>query len=307
MSNLRLWGLFVALGAIWGSSYLFIKIAGRDLGPFTLVAVRLAFGTLGLWVLLAVMRLRPALDRSTLLKSALMGLINVSLPFVLITWAEKTIDSGMAAVLNSSVPLFAILIAHFALHDEKITWLRAGGLLAGFAGVAVIFSKSLGQVAGTGPALAGQVAVVMASLSYAAATVFARRALGHLHPTVAAAMQVTSALIFSLIGALAFESPLKLAMSGLALFSLVWLGLLGTCLAYFLYFSLVRGWGATRTTLVTYLIPVVSVALGALILSEKTGWQLLAGFALIAGGIALVNFKRKPAQPPIPAAELSDS
>jgi drug/metabolite transporter (DMT)-like permease len=306
VSNLKSWSVFVALGAIWGSSYLFIKLAGRDLSPFTLVAVRLTFGTLGLWILMAALRLKLPLDRLTLLKTAVMGLVNVSLPFVLITWAEKSIDSGMTAVLNSSVPLFALLIAHLALHDEKITWLRAGGLLAGFAGVAVIFSQSLGQAAGGGLALAGQIAVVLAAACYAGATVFARRTLRHLQPTVAATMQVTSACVFSLIGALLFESPLKLGMNGLSLVSLIWLGLLGTCLAYFLYFILIREWGATRTTLVTYLIPVVSVALGVLLLGEKADWRLLVGFGLIVGGIALVNFKPRRSEGLAALAQPSD-
>jgi drug/metabolite transporter (DMT)-like permease len=154
--------------------------------------------------------------------------------------------------------------------------------------------------------LGGKVAVVLAAVCYGGATVLARRWLSHLHPTVAAAMQVSTAFVFSLVGALALETPLRLSMSTLSLFSLVWLGLLGTCLAYFMYFILIRNWGATRTTLVTYLIPVVSVALGALILSEKTDWRLFVGFGLIAGGITLVNLKQQQARPAIPAAELSD-
>jgi drug/metabolite transporter (DMT)-like permease len=306
MKDLKTWGIFIALSAIWGSSYLFIKIAGHDLQPFTLVAVRLGLGALGLWGLMAVMRLSPPRDLPTLLKTALLGLLNTTLPFVLIAWAERSIDSGMAAVLNASVPLFALVIAHFALHDERITWLRFAGLAAGFVGVAVTFSENLGGNE-TMAALGGQIATVLAAVCYAGATVFARRSLSHLHPTVAATMQVTTAFIFTLIGALAVEMPLSLTMSADTVFSIVWLGLLGTCLAYYLYFMLIARWGATRTTLVTYVLPVVSVVLGAVVLGERIGWQLVVGFVLIVGGIALVNLRRTPAPAPIAAPEPADS
>lgn len=305
MKDLRTWGVFAALSMIWGSSYLFIKLAAQDLQPFTLVAVRLGLGSLGLWVVMAVMKLGPPRDPRTLFNTAVVGLLNTAMPFVLISWAEKSIDSGMAAVLNASVPLFALVIAHFALHDEKITWLRAGGLLAGFLGVALVFSETLSK--GISSALGGQVAVTLAAVCYGGATVYARRTLSHLHPTVAATMQVSTAFLFTLVGALAVERPISLAMSSTSVFSLVWLGLLGTCLAYYLYFVLIGRWGATRTTLVTYVIPVVSVTLGVLVLREPAGWQLLAGFGLIVSGIALVNLRRGQTQAPIPAVKLSDS
>lgn len=307
---MKQWGAFAALAAIWGSSYLFIKIADRELAAFTLVTVRLALGATGLWIITALMRLPAPHDRRTLLHMAGLGLINTALPFVLITWGEKAVDSGVTSVLLASVPLFALLIAHFALHDERITWLRTVGLLVGFVGVIVIFGENLGQIGSSGvlgsATLVGQAAIMLASACYGAGGVMARKLTSQLHPIIASTYQVTGAFIFVLIGALATEWPLRLQMGGGTLFAVSWLGLLGTCTGYVIFFYLIHQWGATRTSLVTYVIPVVSVALGAIVLQEKTDWRLLAGFVLIVGGMALVN--RKPPQiTPAVVVESSDA
>lgn len=305
MKDLRVWGAFVLLGSVWGSSFLFIKIGLESLTPFTLVTLRTGIGAAGLWTIIALTRRRLPRDRRTLLSLLFVGAVNTAIPFVLITWGEQFIDSAVAGILNGTVPLFAIVISHFALSDERITWLRLAGLIVGFVGIVFIFSDDLlsglalmREGAGLSAAFGsvqGQLAVVLASLSYAVGTVFARRNTRHVEPLVVAGGSQIVAVSLVAVSAFLFETPLATQMSGRSLFAIGWLGLLGTCLAYILFYFIIGQWGATRATLVTYAMPVVAFALGAVVLGERVTWQLVVGGLLIVGGIALVN--RKTAQP----------
>src|SRR5919106_4788889 len=167
------WLVFVALGIAWGSSYLFIKIGVETLTPFTLVAGRLAIGTA---VLAAVLRLSGEglpRDRRMIGNLVVMALLGIVIPFSLITWGEQSIDSGLAAILNGTVPLFAIVLAAMVLVDEPITLNRLGGLLIGFAGVILITSPTFDQ--GIGGSFEGELALIGSGLSEAAAGVWARR------------------------------------------------------------------------------------------------------------------------------------
>src|SRR5438105_9921468 len=164
--KLKEWSAFTALGLIWGTSFLWIKIAVAETGPFTLVGLRLLFGFLGLLVVMAIQRTKLPRDRRTLLAFAFMGLFNTAVPFLLITWGETRIASSLASILNGSVPLFTIVIAHFWLHDEKITAARLGGLVLGFIGIVVLVSGDL-TADKLHSDIFGQLAVVAASISYA--------------------------------------------------------------------------------------------------------------------------------------------
>jgi drug/metabolite transporter (DMT)-like permease len=310
----RTWGAFWLLSLIWGASFLFIKIGLEDLQPFTLVAIRVGIGATALWAIIALTRRRLPHDLRTLLGLAFMGTFNTAIPFTLITWGEKFIDSGVAGILNATVPLFSLVIAHLALADERITRPRLAGLVLGFAGVVLIFSDDLlaglaqahdrGLVAAFG-SVQGQIAVVAAAVCYAATAVFVRRSLRHVEPVALAGGAQAVAFALAATGAFLLEAPLSSQISGRTLFAMSWLGLLGTCLAYILYFFIIGEWGATRATLVTYVLPVFAFILGAIVLDEKLTWRLLGGALLIFGGIALVN--RRTAQlgaPPLkPALE----
>lgn len=294
--RLKEWAAFLTVSTIWGASYLFIKIGGQELSPFTLVSWRLGLATCGLWVITLLARVRPPTDLPTLGRLFLLGLGNMVVPFSLITWGETTIDSGMASVLNATTPLFSLIIAHFALAEERITWWRVAGLTTGFAGVLLIFGESLAGSALTQlnwPVFRGQLAIVLASLSYASSAVFVRKQLRHVQPLILAVIPISLAFVTTALLALVFESPVSQSLnaSSRTVFALACLGLLGTCLAHILYFYVMQSAGATRATLVTYLIPALGVALGALILDERIDWRLLIGFVLIVSGIALVNRK----------------
>jgi drug/metabolite transporter (DMT)-like permease len=282
------WLLFVLLGFFWGSSYLFIKIGVEaGLQPLTLVAMRLLFGFLLLAAVVGIAR--EALPRrpATYGHLAVMSVLSVALPFFLITWAEQSVDSAFAAILTAAVPLFVILIAAAVLADEHITANRLAGLAIGFVGVAILVGFDPGVIAGT-DALAA-VALIGAAASYAAGGVYARRFAQGLRPMIPALFQVGFALVITAALAFVFESPIDMPPRADAWLAVVWLGLLGSGAAYLIFFRLLTGWGATRTSLVAYLLPVFGIVLGALVLNEPIDARLLLGTALVIGGIALVN------------------
>jgi drug/metabolite transporter (DMT)-like permease len=295
----------LALSAIWGSSYLFIAFGTESLPPITLVTLRLLIGALALQ---AVLRWRGvALPRSpeTLAALAFMGLTNNIVPFTLITWAESSgpqqVSSGLTAVLIAAVPIFTVILAHFALRDESFTVLKGLGVLIGFVGVPVLMSPQLGDASGQ-QALIGALAVIAAALSYAVAAIFSRRVLSGVPPLVIGAVQMTWSVLVLVPLALLVERPDLQTVTFKAWFAVAWLGVLGSGIAYILYFGLIRNIGATRATMVTYLSPIVAVVLGALFNHEEIGWTLVAGMALIIGGAVIVNRRpRAPSPAPAPA------
>jgi drug/metabolite transporter (DMT)-like permease len=284
----------LVLSGIWGSSYLFIAFGGESLPPITLVAIRLLIGAGALQL---VLRLRGiALPRAPKVLAALafMGLMNNIVPFTLITWAEtpgpQQVNSGLAAVLIAAVPIFTTILAHFALKDERFTALRVIGVVIGFAGVVVLMSPRLNGISGD-QELLGALAVVAAALAYGVAAIFSRRVLTGVAPIVLGAVQMTWSSLTLLPIALLLERPVLADVTARAWFSVVWLGLLGSGLAYIFYFSLIRNIGATRATIVTYISPIVAVILGALFNAEPIHWTLMVGMVLIISGAVIVNRK----------------
>jgi drug/metabolite transporter (DMT)-like permease len=290
------WGAFGLLGLIWGSSFLWIKIAVQDTGPFTLVAFRLLFGLLGLIVIMVARRQAIPRDRRTLLAFVFMGIFNTALPFSLISWGETKIDSGLASILNGTVPLFTIVIAHLWLHDEKITLPRIGGLVIGFIGVVILVSRDFGATGLQGNIL-GQLAVLAASISYATAVTFSRKYLRGQSPIVQSGMVLlfADAIMWLAVPAVqgsapGLDFPNHLPTQPITWFAIAWLGLLGSCTAYLLFFWLINAWGPTRASLVTYVFPVIGLVLGIIFLNEVADWRLVAGSLLVVGGIVVVNF-----------------
>jgi drug/metabolite transporter (DMT)-like permease len=282
------WALFVALGLIWGTSYLFIKIGVETLPTFTLVASRLG---IGLVFLVAVVTLaREPLPRDPKIYGHLlvMSVVNVALPFALITSAEQTVDSAVAAILNGGVPLFTIVIAALFLHDEPITMNRIAGLVIGYAGVILLVGRGFGS-GGDDGAISGELALLGSTASYGVGAVYARRNVRGLRPMIPALFQVMFAFVITGTIALVTEHPLETEWTGRSLFAIAWLGLLGSGIAYLFFFRLLQSWGATRTSMVAYLLPIVGIVAGALELNEVVDAGVLLGTALVIGGVALVN------------------
>jgi drug/metabolite transporter (DMT)-like permease len=280
------WLIFIALGFAWGSSYLFIKIGVETLTPFTLIAARLAIGTAVLALAMAVTRQHLPRSRTAYRHLVVVALLGVVIPFGLITWGEQSIDSALAAILNGTVPLFAIVLAALLLADEPMTLNRVAGLLLGFAGLVALVGPNLRSGFAGG---SGELALVGASVSYAAAGVYARWKVRDVAPLPSALLEVGYAFVITLLLAFAFETPLATRLQASSVLAIVWLGLVGSGLAFMAYFWLLSRWGATRTSMVAYLIPVVGILLGVLVRNETVTALTLVGTAMVIGGVALAN------------------
>ena len=288
------WAAFLSLTFIWGASFLWIKIAVTEIDPFSLVAFRLVLGLIGLIVFFPLMK--PPIPREfrVWVSLAVLGFLSSAIPWVLISWAETSIDSALAGVLNGTVPLFTILIAHFFLHDDKMSFQRVSGLLLGFVGVVVLTQRggelaNLFEDGGISRDLLGQGAMLLAALSYAVSGVHARRNLRE----VSVLVQAFFSMVFSFIAILCIIPLMGRTLVVPALVdtwvALVWLGILGAGIASLIFYYLLHAVGPTRASLVTYTLPAVSVTLGVIILKESLDWWLFAGTILIVSGVWVVN------------------
>ncbi len=289
------WIAFILLGTIWGSSFLWIKIAVQEIGPVLLVALRLLFGILGLFLVLVILRPAWPRKRADWFALILIGFTNNAIPYVLISWGEKYIDSAVAAILNSTTPLFTMLIAHFFVADDRMTLKRAIALIIGFIGVLLLLSRDLtfgSQEFASQPTAMivwGQAAVLLAAILYAFSGVFARRTTQSISPEVRALIPLLGADLALWAAASLVEAPIQLPRLPLTWIAAIWLGLMGTTVAVILFFYLLHSVGPTRTTLVTYIFPIVGVALGVIFLKERLDWNLVAGGAMVVGSIVMVN------------------
>ena len=285
----REWAMLVALAIVWGGSFFFNGVAVRELPSFTLVWLRVAVAAVAL---LAVMRLTGEhlpRDRHAWTAFVGMAILNNVLPFVLIVWGQHHIASGLASILNATTPLFTVLIAHWLTLDERLTPLKAAGVIVGFAGAVVMIGSDV--LAGLGGGLLAQLACLGGALSYAFAGVFGRRFRRMGVPSLAtAAGQVIASTALLLPVMLLVDKPWTLAMPHAAtLAAILGVGTLSTALAYMLYFRILAAAGATNLLLVTFLIPVSAILLGALVLGETLLPRHFGGMALIGIGLACID------------------
>jgi drug/metabolite transporter (DMT)-like permease len=284
------WLAFITLGVLWSASFLWIKLAVQEIGPFALVALRTLFGALTGILAAILVRTQWPRDRRTWMMYLLLGVTSVVIPFLLVAWGEETIDSALASILNASVPLFTIIIAHFFVKDDRISLQKVLGLLVGFAGVAVLLSKDL--LTASHSSVLGQAAVIVASIFYAGSTVYARLKTQHVPALVrGAAPLMTATLVMWLV--LPFvEHPIKMPSLPITWVAVLWLGILGSGVALVLWYYLLHEIGPTRTTLVSYIFPLGGVILGVIFLDEHLSWQLALGTLLIVASIVVVNWNR---------------
>ena len=280
------WFIFLLLGVIWGASYFFIKVGVADIPPFTFVLCRMFVASIVLFIILKLRGNTLPRQRQLWKTLVVMGILNGVIPYTLITWGETHITSGLASILNATTPLFTVLLAHYWTHDERMTLPKIVGMLIGFVGVVIVFIPELRDLQ---MEFWGQFAVVVASLSYALATIVARRALRGVSPVISAAGQLGTAALWMLPLSLVFDQPWTLHPSLPAIAALLTLAFFGTAVAYILYYWLIEHTGATRTALVTYVLPIFGVMWGALLLGELITWEAIAGLVLIIAGVALVN------------------
>jgi drug/metabolite transporter (DMT)-like permease len=273
----------LALAALWGGSFLFIRVAAPALGPLPLAAGRVTLAAGILWLGMLALGRRPDF-RGTARKLLVLGALNAAIPFSLIATAELRLTASLAAMLNATVPLWGSLFGVLWL-GERVTPRRAVGLLLGVVGVGVLVGWSPTAVT---PAIALSVgATLIATGAYALAGVYAKRELaGVAAPTLALGQQVGAAAW--LVGPALWQLPHAHPTRAAAL-SLIALAVLSTTIAYLLYFHLIAAIGPTKTTTVTYLLPLFGTMWGALFLHEPVTRGMFAGLAFILGSVLLVN------------------
>lgn len=299
--------LLILLGSIWGASYLFIKVGVEGgIPPVTLAAMRTTLAGATLLFVLFVRRTQLPSRHAPIWKwYFLLGLLNSVIPYTLITWGETRISSGLAAILVGTMPIFTVLFAHWMTHDEKFTARKVVGILIGFVGVVILFLPDL--VAAATANLFGGLAVIAAAVSYALATIYARRHLKGHPPVTNSFGQMLMASIILLPASLLLEQPWTHSPTMAALGSIVMLAIFGTAFAYMIYFWLIATVGATRTSLVTYISPVIAVFLGAIILNEHLQWTTIAGLGLIIAGVGLVTNVQIGSRRPQEAVSIAQS
>jgi drug/metabolite transporter (DMT)-like permease len=292
--------LLLTLAGIWGASYLFIKVGVRDFEPTFFIDMRLLIGGLLLFGLLAARegaRNAVAGIRDAWREGLVFGTINGALPFTLIAWGETHIDSGVAAVANASVPIFVALLAVKVNPSERSSGLKLAGICIGLVGVGIL----TGLHPEGGWAVLGTLAVVLASVSYAAGGLYGQRAVGRVSGPVIA----TASLLYGFVVLL----PLALVQhphetpGWKPIASLLSLAVGGTAIGQLILFRMLRLFGAAKVSLVTYLMPVTAIVYGAAILDEPLRATMLGGLALILGGVALGSGAWRPARRSEPAVE----
>ncbi len=281
--------MLLALAVLWGGSFFFNGVAVRELPSLTLVWLRVAVAAVALLSAMRFLGQRMPGQAAAWAAFFGMGLLNNVLPFALIVWGQHRIASGLASILNAATPLFTVLAAHVCTADERLTWLKAVGVLIGFAGVAVMVGVD--ALGGSGADPMAQLACLAAALSYAFAGIFGRRfrRMG-VPPLATAAGQVSASTLVLLPVMLLADHPWNLAPPHVETWlAVLGVGLLSTALAYVLYFRILALAGATNLLLVTFLIPAVAILLGALALGEALLPRQFAGMALIGAGLAFLD------------------
>ena len=283
------WGLLLLLSLMWGGSFFFIGVAVKALPPFTIVAARVSIAAALLWLAAPLTGVSLARLRAAAPALAALALLNNVAPFSLLTWSQTHLASGLVSILNATTPVFTVVVAHLFTIEEKLDPRRLVGALVGLAGVAAMIGPAL--LGGFADHLVAELAALLAALSYAAASVFARRfrRLG-LTPIDVATGQVTASSLVLLPLAALFDAPWRLpAPGGAAIAAIVALGALSTALAYVVYFRILAGAGATNVVLVTLLAPATAILLGAAVLGESLAARDFVGLGLIALGLAVID------------------
>jgi drug/metabolite transporter (DMT)-like permease len=283
----RYLGVLLLLGALWGASFLLIKIGVEEMPPETLVALRLVVAALILVVVLYARGMRLPTQPRVWRDLLFLGTIGLVLPYLLITWGEQSIPSGMAAILNGTTPLFVVLLTYVWTREERLTGARLLGVLVGFVGV--IVAIGIEDVDLMQSSTQAQLAVLGAAFCYGIAGIYARRAFRGVPALIPATGQMlTGALAITPIALWRHGIPSPLP-SAEALGAVLALAVLGTSFAYILMYWLMERIGTTQTSMVTYLLPPFALVYGALFLRERITVDALLGLGLVIVGILLAN------------------
>ncbi len=290
--------MLATLGTVWGSSFLFIKLALAGFDPPTLALCRTFLGGLILIVIAWLAGRRPPAEHRLWLALIVLGLIGNALPFVMINTGQQYIDSSLGAILITTVPLFTLGLAHF-FSDDRFTWRKLAGVALGFAGVVILIGPA--ALRGLDRALTGQLLIVGAAACFAVALIVTRRTMANVDPAVSAGWSLGMAAVLLLPASFALGDPLGSEPTLVPAFGLLALSLFSTAGNILLLFVLIKRTGPNFVAMNNYLSPVVGVAWGAIFLAEPVTWTKVGATAVILAGVAVATWQTPRALKPRPA------
>lgn len=289
-NNLKNFLLLFFLALCWGPSFLFLKIAVEYVQPFTITMMRVGIGSLLLYTVLKFKKIKFPNLKNVWKKLALIALIQSTIPFTLFAAGEQYVSSSIGAIINGTAPLFTVVIAHFATHDDRMSKSKISGTIIGFFGLFILILPSL--FIGKSSAI-GILALTIAAIFYSISFVYIRKNIdvNKFPPLTLPTAQLFFSFLYLLPTALIFEQPfsaMQLASTA-AIASILSLGILGTGLAFMTYYKLVKSANATYISMVNYMTPVIGVFLGMMILNEELTWNSYLGCTMILSGVMIAN------------------
>src|ERR1700752_75017 len=289
--------VWLILCGIWGSTWLFIKLGLANLPPITFAGIRFVIACTILFSLIRIRRIQLPRARRDWSFLATSGILSFGLNYGLVFWGEQYISSGLAALLQATLPAFGLVFAHFHLPAERLSWKKIAGVVLGVFGVGVVFSNQL-TVAGT-RALAGCVALILSAMFAAYSNVLVKAYGRNLNPAVLSAGQMFFGLLLLLGVGIPLEgNPLRFHWTPIAVIAMLYLAIVGSVIAFLLYYWLVLNMDVTKSMLIALVTPVVAVILGMIVLDEEFGWRTLAGGAMIILGIGLIVVRKAKRREP---------
>ncbi len=289
--GLKEWGLILLLSIVWGGSFFFAKVAVNEITPLTIVLCRVGFAALALLAFLRLTGKKMPSSPGLWVAFIIMGALNNLIPFSLIFWGLKYIESSLASILNATTPIFSVVLTHMLTREERLTGNRITGALIGWVGVAVLIG--LESLKGFGVHVIGQVAVLGGAFSYALAAIYGRR-FKKIDPVVVATGMLCGSTIMMIPMTLIVEQPWNLTPGIITWAAILGLSVISTSLAYILYFRILATSGPTNLLLVTFIIPVIAILLGVMVLGEKLGWNDFGGMTLIFLGLIAIDGRLIP-------------
>ena len=278
------------LALVWGASFLFIKVGVTTIPPLTFVFFRLAIAAILLFAVMRFQGLKLPRERNLWIGLGFVGFINAALPYTMFAWGEHQMGanaSGLASIYNATTPLWTVVLAQVFVRDERLTPIRTLGVVIGFAGVVFLFASSIGNIGKTDTL--GQLVCLIAASCYGVGTLYVRRKFGSVPALISAFGQMFMGAIWLLPVAVIVDHNQWKTPSLASIGALLGLAILGTGVAQILYFALVKQVGATRTSQVTYLLPVFAIFWGWLLLQEPLRADMLIGLGVILLGVVVVN------------------
>lgn len=278
--------LLVVLASLWGGSYTFIKLGVATIPPVTLIAGRTLIAAVLLLVIMAGRGVRMPDDAATWRRFLFQACLNSVIPWTLIAWAERSVDAGLATILNSTSPIFTFFLTLFIAHQDKPSWRKLFGVVAGMAGICLIIGVQ--ALHGFGEQLVAQVAIVVATICYAGGALFSRGFKG-LDPIAPAAGSLLCGAAILLPVSMVAERPWNVMPSATSLLALAGLAAFSTAIAFVIYFRLIQTLGSVSTTAQAYLRVPIGVALGVLLLGERLAPTAWTGLACVVVGVAAMT------------------